>query len=419
MHYDNAKLTTVITNNSRYIAESMVKLPSQQADFRKQINLECTRRSRNVGSTIFGLAFSTNVNITRSGYLVGCSSDGMLLIWDLDHHSLSASSHGSSHSKRRGTDDILSKKPVFKLQVCKGALYDVDFIPQSDGTDCVIVTCGDNGIFVYKNFLPLIQNGEVKINPQPISNLYPYPDMYASKLRSEINRISFDASLGHLFAAGGDGRGYVWDIGASKLVGNLGDENLMSGMNVVKAVGPNSEVSCNNCVLTGGDGMNPLCIWSGKDHKLIQSVPIGNTSDPDYSSKPKSSSWVSCIDSDPAGRWVVVGGGKQATTEKGFVQLFNLQSRSLTSYKETRASIHDIAFHSYSDKVISIGNQSIVSFWDPMDLSVGQTGCGLLSSPSSYCIGINPINDMMAIGNVSSSIDCFTEHLTRTNTLTR
>jgi len=347
----------------------------------------------------------------------------MLLIWDLDHHSLSPSSHGVSQSKRRRTDDIISTKPVFKLQVCKGSLYDVDIIPQSDGTDCVIVTCGDNGIFVYKNFLPSIQNGEVNIKPAPTSHLYPYPDMYASKLRSEINRISFDASLGHLFAAGGDGCCYVWDIGAEKLVGTLCEESQMSGMNVVKAIGANSELSCNNCVLTGGDGMNPLGVWSGKDHKLIQSISIDNNSDPQHTKEIKSSSWVSCIDSDPAGRWAVVGGGtrgtKQATTEKGFVQLFNLQSRSATSYKETKALIHDVAFHPRKDKVVSIGNQGIVSFWNPMDLSVGQVGRTLLSSPASYCIGMNPGNDLMAIGNVTSSIDCFSEHLIKTNTLTR
>ena len=405
----------------------MVKLPSQQLDFRNQIKLECTRRSRVLRSTIFGTVFSSDTD--TSGYLVGCSSDGMLLIWDCDRRSSSTSSDGDDHSKRRRIEESQSKAPVFKLQVCKGALYDVKLIPESDGTDSIIVTCGDNGIFVYNNFLSSIQNGDIHIKPEPISQLKPYPDIYASKMRIEINRISYDASLGHLFAAGGDGCGYVWDIIASKLVGNLCEESQMTSttnctMNVIKAIGSNSELSCNNCVLTGGDGMNnPLCIWSGKDHKLIQSTPIGDNSGTQRSNEKNSNSWVSCIDSDDAGRWVVVGGGSRENTksgaENGFVQLFNLQSRTVSSYKETRENIHDIAFHSHSNKVLSIGNQSVVSFWNPMDFSVGQTGRAWLSSPASFCIGIHPTNDMVAIGNVSSSIDCFSEYLTRTSTIIR
>ena len=415
-------------------------LPSLQPDFRKQIKSECTKRSKYLQSTIFGTAFSPS-----DGFLVGCSSDGFIICWDLDRPSSSSYNINNSSKpkedqnqnqnqnqsqKRRKTEIIENSKPVFQFQVCRGALYDIQFIQEGE----LLLACGQDGVFLFDNFLSKIKSGESDINVKPVVRHELKSNPYSPVLPTEINRISYDASAGHIYGAAGDGGGYIWDISTAKMIGNLRHASHSkishsNGLHAIKAVGTDSQVPCNNCVLTGGaNGI--VGMWSGKDQKLIESIDcnasMNNNSSNNNSNttnkKNQGSGWVSSIDVDSAGNWAAIGGGtsdKKASTssESGFVQLLNMQCRSITTCKETRETIHDIAYH--SSGIASVGNDGAVSFWNSVDVSGGPTGRTWLSSPASYSIAIHPDNNMMAIGNVSSQVDCFSEYLTKTCTLRR
>lgn len=374
-----------------------------ELNFTKKLLAECQYR-KNSQSTIFASTFHKN-------HLIACTSDGSLLIWDIQKKPNSSKSETNCKKQRIQNDDL-----VYEVKVCKGSLYDVQIVSSAECT--LIVTCGVEGIFIYKSFLDELIEGTLANTPKCLSKLSPYPDILASKLRSEVNRISYDDGLGHLFAAGGDGICQIWDLSKEKLTGSLykrsnGNEKVKS-MNVVKVLGASCE-ACNHGVLTGDDELN---MWDGKSQKLIETI------EPKDKKKGSSTNWISSIDVDESKRWAVIGGGTKEikrlqTTENGFVQLLNLQSRAITSYKETNEVINDVAYHSSSNKILSLGNEKFISMWNPLDLSSGCTERSLLSSPASYSITINPVNNMVVIGNVSGSLDCFSQYFTRTNTLQR
>ncbi|GFH47354.1 hypothetical protein CTEN210_03829 [Chaetoceros tenuissimus] len=374
-----------------------------ELDFSKKLLAECQYR-RNSQSTIFASTFHKN-------HLVACTSDGSLLIWDIQKKPNCSRSETYCKKQR-----IQNDESAYEVKVCNGSLYDVQIVSSANCN--LIVTCGVEGIFIYKSFLDELIEGTLTSTPKCMSKLSPYPDILASKLRSEVNRISYDDALGHLFAAGGDGICYIWDLSKEKLAGSLCKKSNGNGkvksMNVVKVLGASCE-ACNHGVLTGDD---ELIMWDGKSQELIETIELKDNK------KGSLTNWISSIDVDESKRWAVIGGGvkenkRSQTTENGFVQLLNLQSRSVTSYKETKEVINDVAYHSSSNKILSVGNDKVISMWNPLDLSSGCTERSLLSSPASYSITINPVNSMIVTGNVSGSLDCFSQFFTRTNTLHR
>jgi hypothetical protein len=140
--------------------------------------------------------------------------------------------------------------------------------------------------------------------------------------------------------------------------------------------------------------------------------------------------WISTLDVDESGNWSVIGGGSSKKSAKGtsshnttggFLQLFNLHNRSIMSstFHETMETIHDVTYTRGSNGILSVGNDGVVSSWPSLDFSEGRIGHAKGTSPASYSISVHPLNGMVATGNVGSSVDCFTEYLTRTCTLTR
>jgi hypothetical protein len=99
--------------------------------------------------------------------------------------------------------------------------------------------------------------------------------------------------------------------------------------------------------------------------------------------------------------------------------MLNLQSRMMTSCEKTKEFIQDICYHDASGKLLSVGNCKIMSIWDPMDLNGGRTGHVWLSAPASYCIGTYSESGVVSVGNVSSSVDFLSKHLTRTSVVER
>eukprot|EP00553_Chaetoceros_curvisetus_P001128 CAMPEP_0204615974 /NCGR_PEP_ID=MMETSP0717-20131115/3324_1 /ASSEMBLY_ACC=CAM_ASM_000666 /TAXON_ID=230516 /ORGANISM="Chaetoceros curvisetus" /LENGTH=287 /DNA_ID=CAMNT_0051629043 /DNA_START=35 /DNA_END=898 /DNA_ORIENTATION=+ len=282
---------------------------------------------------------------------------------------------------------------------------------------------------------------------------------------TEINQLSYDASSKKLYGAAGDSLGaYIWDIQTSQIVGNLG-----TNMNIASRGGSGSchsdyllsiqsipdcaNTNSSHCILTGGsDGK--VGIWSGKNQKLIDSIDFntvlgkGSTSSSSSSipsnhqssSLSSSSTWVSSMDVHPEGNWAVIGGGmdhansnsnamastfpstvKQGNCDAlgGFTAMLHLPTRTVSTFKETNETIHNVAYHSNGAGIVSVGNDCAASFWNSMDVSQGRTSRSWLSSPASYSIGIHPENDIMVVAGVGCTIDCFSPFMTKTCTLRR
>lgn len=467
-------------------------LPSLQADFRNQLKSECRRRSTALNTTIFGTAFSPSSSSSSSegSYLVGVSSSGHILIWDLQQRDSSGSGNertciGDGPGKKRKImeDNVNRNSPCFQFKVCDGALYDVQFISNSDdtGNGSLLVACGENGIFLYafEDIISSMKKGLTSSSLLPpkcksYMTLTPNLPSTGSAFTPEFNRISYDKSSGNLYGAAGDGRGYIWDINTSQLVGSLsssgksntnaarsrsssGSRSRRSHLNsdylhTIKVIDADSNAPCHGCVLTGGEGN--FSMWSGKDQKLIDTfdcramgVDAGTSSSSSSSSSShgataaaigKKQCWVSSIAVDTVGNWCMIGGGRKgsssstastsastsATRDGGYLQLFSIQNRTMMNssssfmYRETPEIIHDIAYDASGSNILSVGDNGIVSSWESMNLGKGRTGKAWGSSPASYSVSVHPEDGMVVTGNVRSSVDCFTEYLAKTCTLT-
>jgi len=301
----------------------------------------------------------------------------------------------------------------------------------------------------------------------PISVLHPHPTISPTPI--EINRISYDHTSGYLYGAAGDMfGGYIWDLKTSTLLGTLGGRKDGGGgvkqqirhtdyLHTIKAISSYNSPS-SHLVMTGGED-GKVGLWDGKEHKLIDMINCkegfmklnetnagtlsysdngsssssSSSSSSLFSTSNNSSSWVSSIDVDPSAQWAVIGGGieyhgssssssnksKQISKhhDNGFISLMNLPTRTLSTFSTTRESINDVAFHPTQDRIVSVGNNNIVSFWNQLDVSGGRVGRSWSTSPSSYSIAIDPKSDMMAISGIGSYVDCFSNVGTKLSSL--
>mmetsp|Transcript_18581 Transcript_18581/g.23587 ORF Transcript_18581/g.23587 Transcript_18581/m.23587 type:complete len:431 (-) Transcript_18581:57-1349(-) len=225
-----------------------------------------------------------------------------------------------------------------------------------------------------------------------------------------------------------------------------------------------------NMVLTGGDD-GALGIWNGKEEALIELLHVKSTMDRSDSTTIQtdhkdsmttkwgnnSNLWVSSLDVDTAGNWAYVGGGANQSTlgaggsrslslssnrssvssggsgssstiakllgssvpssTGGFVSLWNLHTRTLTSSYMTRETIQNICYKdgkssldktSSSPQLVTVANEGVVSYWSTSKME--RVGRSWLSTPSAYSVCFGNEGEM-AVGGIGTTIDCFTDGL--------
>lgn len=344
--------------------------------YKDQLKKECQLRAKKVSTTIYGICYAsvcksnTNPCNEEERYIIACSSNGIICIWDTfmdDAGELLSSSSCSfgNHS------------PSFSFKVCDGILYDVKFVEMTSSSSSLLITCGECGVYVYcwDDIWSVLSNknnttastfttknaATTILEMKPISVMHTHPTASSVQLPTEVNRISYDEVNSYLYGASGDFfGGYIWDINTSSLLGTLGRNTGIKGrvleqqqhrnssrhrdgcgyhlnyLHTIKAVSSTHSPS-NHLVLTGDDG-GKIGIWNGKDQKLIQMIdcksaimecygngsgngsdgemtpPIGGkfaTSDKDSTLKHinDASMWVSSLDVDESCQWSVIGGG--------------------------------------------------------------------------------------------------------------
>jgi len=108
---------------------------------------------------------------------------------------------------------------------------------------------------------------------------------------------------------------------------------------------------------------------------------------------------------------VPLSGTQQPQHDTGFVAQIHLPTRTLSSARATRESINDLAFHpGDGGKIVSVGNDGVVSYWNASNVSHGRVRRADLSTPCAYAVSVNEANMLMAVGGVGNCIDCFSEY---------
>ncbi len=413
-------------------------------------------------------------------FIVACSSNGKICIWDtmikyVETQTATTSEENKSHRPNFSFKvcngilydvkfDIIHSSNTSILITCGECGI---FVYQWKD---IISAMDDQGKQKHQH--------QQKKNPiKPISVMKPHPN--STLTRTEVNRISFDSINGYLYGACGDFfGGYIWDINTSKLLGHLKVESSSkrsnsnggsssrssrdfnkipyqpSYLHTIKAI---TSPSCpsNHLVMTGDDN-GEIGFWNGREQKLIESIHCKSSlmncnanqnsliSDNNSTSSHlrNASCWVSNIDVDDSGRWSVVGGGfdhyysnhntssssssssstsssgsGSKTLDNGFLALLNVQTRTLSSCSTTREIVNDVAFHSCLDKIVSVGNNGIVSFWNQADLTKGRNDNAWVTSPSAYSIAIQRRKGgIMTVGGVGSVLDCYSHFGYRSST---
>jgi len=408
-----------------------------------QIRIECSRRKRISSPTVFATAFSPSFSSGEGDecgrYLVACVSAGILLIWDL----YQTQSNGTRIVDNAEKDSDLNYKkvmdhdPIIRFKVCDGVLYDVQFIKSSN--TYMLVTCGEGGAYLFQwcKILERLSDSicAERLSMPAIEELTPSstfrtnPALFAAPI--EMNGIAYDEALRRLYCAAGDlFGGYIWDIESNKRVGTLGNgyplqpgEKPLSRhsnyLHTIKTVPRSCANPSAHTVLTGGED-GQVGIWDGKELKLIQMIDFNTVMKGTIGEQ--TSFWVSSMDVQETGNWAAVGGGIDYlsysgkcnnSNEFGFMASLNLPTRTVGATKRTREVVNNIAYHSRNGYMVSVGNESVVSYWNQSDITRGREGRTLLTSSSAYSISIHPNGELMAVAGVGQTVDCLSDKATR------
>jgi hypothetical protein len=197
-------------------------------------------------------------------------------------------------------------------------------------------------------------------------------------------------------------------------------------------------------------------VWDGKEGRLIEMMDCLSTMNSEQASmrsdfdvdssvlednntstsspwkwEKRSHLWISSMDVDSGGNWAAICGGADGgstirqkndnsnasssaaipdANAKGFVTLWNVPTRSLISACATRDYIQAVSFHDAFDRIVTVGNEPIVSFWSRSPtVPVSRQERAWLSSPSGFTLSVNPDNGVLAAGGASNGMDCYTD----------
>jgi len=315
--------------------------------------------------------------------------------------------------------------------------------------------------------LSSIQRQTTTIHVAPVSNFKTHPSV-TERQGVEVNCVSCDERNGILYGAAGDLFGcYQWNLSTGQLIQTLSG-GVVTGFGSASSSSPSSHTDFlhsvralsdgSATVLTGGED-GKFGIWDGKEGKLIEMIDcrsamnkgkLSNQStdwqqwDREGGNRPSSKTnshsiwgpghhlWVSGIDVDSGCNWAAVcggaegGGGNNASRNGsasdlpsnagGFVTLWSLRTRSLVAGSATRENVQAVSYSHAFDRMVTTGNEPIVSFRSRTDIQPQERAW--LSSPSGFAIAVNEENGVMAVGGASRRVDLFTDVGNKTLSMT-
>lgn len=327
--------------------------------------------------------------------------------------------------------------------------------------------CGDHGISIYlwedivaklsqTQTKKSMNNVQIIENIKPISQYKAYPSISirSSALGNnssnnnilcsntpEINYTAVDESRNVIYGASGDLFGcYQWDLESGKLLSTLSSASSSKGskkhhedyLHAICAV-PGSSGQ----VLTAGED-GKVGWWDAKQNKVVEMISCREVI-PEYLKQPllgkNAHFWVSGITPDRGSVPNIMDGGEITTNwacfcggieknvqnqrnnneNEGFLAMWNLPTRTITSAHTTKENIQSVEF--FNDRIVTIGNENVVTYWSAYARQKYQDR--VWCTPSS-CFGIGVDDFELSSSNNSSSrrfavcgkgnmIDCFSD----------
>jgi len=373
-------------------------------------------------------------------YLLACSSLGMVYCWDVLGDDNNKKCFSGEYWKNRISDENVS--PIIRMKVMEGKIYHLNFFNSSnssDASDSFLAVSGEKGIYLYRwleikhkmndtvdHHSDIMNNKKPQLSvpslllDKPLSKFTPCTSSeYNRNGGVEVNCCSFDSCNNYLYGAAGDILGcYQWDLVSGSLLRTMNStSDNRDYLHVVKVIEEGK-------VLTAGeDGL--MNLWDGKEGKVIDIVNIKNiilknqVTPSLFSYLSNAHFWVSDLDIEPnnANNWVAFCGGIEPTHQRrinndkttkngGFMAIWNLPTRTITSVDITNETPHSIMYHSPFDRIVTIGNESIVSYWHWNQAKRTERASCISSHTklqSGYALAIHPKYSALVAGGISSS----------------
>lgn len=188
--------------------------------------------------------------------------------------------------------------------------------------------------------------------------------------RPEVNGLAL-AGPSALYAACGDGNVYGWDLETRQVV-----KTYAGHQNAVYCVGMSGAHT-----FCSGSEDGSVRLWdarqSGCSNVLDPSTGTAQGSAATWSPKP----WVSCMDVEADGSWMVCGGGSR------HLSLWHLPSLAVTATMPTASAPQACKFLDGA-KVLSVGNEGRVYRWRRGGKLIGRNAT---PAPTLFSISVNPV----------------------------
>jgi WD40 repeat protein len=340
-------------------------------------------------------------------HLVCGGDDGRVAIWEVDPFM-----REDCWSSRTDAPDL---SPDMSFGAEDGAINCIRFMSatgrEEDERGHFLLVGADSQVSVW-HWASLRDSMEIGSAPSPCTALLPLQlrgARGALHSRSEVNGLAVNKDRGHVVAACGDCRAHEWDLSTQSLTRTYsGHKGYLHCVQCVPSAG---------LTLTGGeDGM--VGVWDSRMERSVDmfspvermaSAGLGKCKQLKAAA---AGSFVSSMQIDPAGNWLTCGGGlggiaaPSSSAERGWIGLWHLPSRTVTSASTMTAAVHAMV---YSDEyLITVGNEGYVSHWNWEALRLrSRTGA---TPPACYALAVNKHGHhqgITAVGGYSTSVDCY------------
>lgn len=368
------------------------------------------------------------------GHFLAATSRGVIYVWDLGHY--------MSDEYAKDPTSSNTPPPEFTFQAHENQVYALSF--SSGGKDSLLITGGDTETRVWKwsaildefrhraSELPRTSIVHVRGGPNedivPIWRWHNTPlDTHMMSSISETNDLSNSTHNNHIFAACGDNVVREWDCVTGKLVRCLKSKDTADS--VWSGVPKNNDylltvsyVSEGHQVVAGADS-GAVRIWDSRQQNpapTFELTPLGkNGQGSGYSS-----GWISSLDVDASGNWLICGGGYNtslgSSPRKGHLTMFDLPSRQRVPLDfDVESEVQSVKFSENSSggttEFFAVGNDPYLRSWDAF--SGTRQSSVRLTIPSSHFLCLSGAELPLVIGGASPYLNTFAVHGVRSLSL--